>query len=135
MLSSLGHVQVNVAPENRNFYIELIEFLGWKELYKDDTMAGYLGDNNASLWFASTPNKEPSDHDAVGVNHIGINVTEQEDVDAVVEFLQSKSVEALFDTPRHRPDFAASARDTYYQVMFRSPDKILFEVVYTGVKK
>jgi hypothetical protein len=38
----------------------------------------------------------------------------------------------LFDTPRHRPDFSQSPDHTYYQIMFESPDRILFEVVYTG---
>jgi hypothetical protein len=28
----------------------------------------------------------------------------------------------------------ASPDKTYYQVMFESPDRILFEVVYTGLK-
>ena len=27
-----------------------------------------------------------------------------------------------------------SESETYYQVMFESPDKVLFEVVYTGAK-
>ena len=40
----------------------------------------------------------------------------------------------LFETPRHRPDFARSADQTYYQVMFEIPDHILLEVVYTGRK-
>ena len=37
-------------------------------------------------------------------------------------------------TPRHRPEFSASEHDTYYQIMFESPDRVLFEVVYEGPK-
>jgi hypothetical protein len=35
----------------------------------------------------------------------------------------------------HRPEFSMSTEETYYQVMFESPDRILFEVVYTGTKQ
>ena len=41
----------------------------------------------------------------------------------------------LFETPRHRPEFAESDGHTYYQVMFASPDGILFEIVYVGPKE
>lgn len=135
MIASLGHIQINVHPDNMAFYIELVEFLGWNKLYMDENVAGYIGDNNASLWFMATPGKDANDFDNVGVNHIGLNVTEQEDVDSVVSYLEAKGVESLFDTPRHRADFAESDTETYYQVMFRSPDNVLFEVVYTGEKK
>ena len=56
------------------------------------------------------------------------------DVDAVAAWLAERGVIALFETPRHRPDFSQSANDTYYQVMFETPDHILLEVVYTGPK-
>ena len=58
----------------------------------------------------------------------------QADVDATVGYLEKQGVAALFETPRHRPDFATSETDTYYQVMFESPDGVLSEVVYTGPK-
>jgi hypothetical protein len=35
----------------------------------------------------------------------------------------------------HRPEFASSEAGTYYQVMFRSPDGILFELVYIGPRQ
>jgi hypothetical protein len=68
------------------------------------------------------------------VNHIGIGAESQADVDAVVEYLRDRGVELLFETPRHRPEFSGGEGQTYYQVMFESPDRILFEVVYTGPK-
>ena len=46
----------------------------------------------------------------------------------------AKGVQPLFDTPRHRPEFRDDPKETYYQVMFESPDKVLFEVVYSGLK-
>ena len=59
----------------------------------------------------------------------------QADVDAAAAFLTARGVQHLFETPRHRPDFAHGEDTTYYQVMFESPDRILFEIVYTGPKE
>ena len=56
------------------------------------------------------------------------------DVDETVEFLRNLGVTLLFDTPRHRPEFAGGEDQTYYQVMFETPDRILLEVVYIGPK-
>lgn len=55
-------------------------------------------------------------------------------MDAVAANLKAQGVELLFETPRHRPEFTESEEQTYYQVMFESPDRILLEVVYTGPK-
>ena len=48
------------------------------------------------------------------------------------------TVELVFETPHHRPEIIAGTGGpegfTYYQVMFASPDNLLFEVVYTGPK-
>ena len=57
-----------------------------------------------------------------------------DDVDEAVTFLLAKNIPALFDTPRHRPEFSIGPDDTYYQVMFETPDKILIEIVYIGPK-
>lgn len=130
MKSSLGHLQVNIDVVNLNFYKDLMKFLGWNEIHIADDIAGYGGSNGASLWFLKKQKENSNDYDAHGVNHIGINTESQEDVDKVAEYLKGKSVELLFDTPKHRPEFAGE-NGVYYQVMFESPDKILFEVVYT----
>ena len=53
-------------------------------------------------------------------------------MDATAEYLTKLGIAALFETPRHRAEFSAGEGQTYYQVMFESPDRILFEVVYTG---
>lgn len=47
--------------------------------------------------------------------------------------LVEKGVSTLFETPRHRPDFMSEG-NTNCQIMFESPDHILFEVVYKGPK-
>lgn len=134
MKSGLYHVQVNIRRENLPFYKELMSFFGWDVLYEDDNMLGASGSNKASLWFITETKDVANDYDGPGANHFGIGVESQGDVDAAAEYLQTKGIPALFETPRHRPEFSAGEGQTYYQVMFASPDNLLFEVVYTGPK-
>jgi catechol 2,3-dioxygenase-like lactoylglutathione lyase family enzyme len=135
MQTGLSHILLNVRPENMAFYRDLMAFLGWKTLYEGDGMLGVGGKGEESLWFGSQVKEVANDYDGPGVNHIGIGTATQADVDAVVSYLRDHHVEPLFETPRHRPEFSESEEHTYYQVMFESPDRILFEVVYTGPKQ
>lgn len=136
MQTRLSHLQVNVAAANIPFYRDLMAFLGWPTIMDDDSMPalGVAGQSGDSLWFMGIAEDANNNYDGPGVNHIGIGADVQADVDTVVQYLKEKGVPALFDTPRHRPDFAMGEDQTYYQVMFESPDKVLFEVVYTGPK-
>lgn len=132
--SNLGHLQIGVHPTHLPFYKELFKFLGWSVLCDEPTMFGTGDANGTSLWFASPLKEVKNDYDGIGMNHLGLAVPSQKDVDDTVAFLKEHGVKALFETPRHRPDFCSSSDQTYYQVMFESPDRILFEVVYTGPK-
>lgn len=134
MQSHLGHVQVNVQPGNIDFYRDLFTFLGWKEIAGGEGWLGIAGDNGASLWFIGNVQDVVKDYDGPGMNHLGINVGKQEDVDAAAQFVAQRGIEHLFSTPRHRPDFSGDGPDTYYQVMFETPDRILMEIVYIGPK-
>jgi catechol 2,3-dioxygenase-like lactoylglutathione lyase family enzyme len=97
-------------------------------------MLGVAGANGVSLWFGSEVKPVTNDYDGPGVNHLALSVPAQADVDTVVAYLAEHSIEQLFETPRHRPEFTPSLDQTYYQVMFETPDRILLEVVYTGPK-
>lgn len=133
MKTRLGHLQLGIDEANAGFYRDLMTFLGWDVLYDGEGMLG-VGSGEASLWFSTKASEHRNDYDGAGLNHIGINADSQADVDATVAWLAGRGVAALFETPRHRPEFAAGDEETYYQVMFESPDRILFEVVYTGPK-
>ncbi|MGE0600702.1 MAG: VOC family protein [Dehalococcoidia bacterium] len=135
MKSHLGHVELKIDVANTPFYKDLLAFLGWKTLYEGEGMLGIGGSDGASLWFTSGANGARNDYDGAGVNHLGISTESQSDVDAAAAYLKGKGVAALFETPRHRPEFASGPEQTYYQVMFESPDRILFEIVYTGPKQ
>ncbi len=134
MQTKLAHIQFNVRPENLPFYKDLLPFLGWQPIYEGDGTLGVVGPGGASLWFVGQVNEARNDYDGAGMNHLGIGVESQADVDAVAGYLAERGMDRLFETPRHRPEFARSDDQTYYQVMFESPDRILLEVVYTGPK-
>jgi catechol 2,3-dioxygenase-like lactoylglutathione lyase family enzyme len=134
MKSSINHIQFNIDFENSIFYRELFTFLGWSLIFEAHGMMGFKSGKNGDVWFINSMKQEQTDYDKIGMNHISIGVKEQLNVDEVVSFLATKNVKCLFETPRHRPEFSQGTDQTYYQVMFTSPDNILFEVVYVGKK-
>lgn len=134
MKTHLGHLQFCVSPDNLAFYKDLMPFLGWDLVYEGDGMLG-VGSGETSLWFGPQTVSGPNDYDGPGLNHVAFGASSQADVDAVAGYIQEKGVPALFETPRHRPEFSAGEGQTYYQVMFETPDRILVEVVYTGPKQ
>jgi catechol 2,3-dioxygenase-like lactoylglutathione lyase family enzyme len=135
MESTLGHIQINVRGENLSFYKEVMTFLGWPTWLDEPNIFGVGDKNGASVWFMALGLKDVNnDYDGPGMNHLGLAVGSSADVDATAAHLREQGIALLFETPRHRPEFASGHDSTYYQVMFESPDKVLFEVVYTGPK-
>ena len=132
--STFGHLVVNIHVQNREFYKDLFNFLGWKVLLDEPEILGIEDEHKISLWFVNPIKKVENDYDGIGMNHLAISAPNQTAVDETVAYLQKHNIKALFETPRHRPEFCGSEDETYYQVMFESPDHLLFEVVYTGPK-
>jgi len=130
----LAHLQVNVKQENLPFYRELLTELGWEPVLSADWAEAFQDVNGVSVWFIAGAKDVQNDYDGPGVNHIAFTAESQAAVDATVSWLNEQEITCLFETPRHRPDFAQSGDHTYYQVMFESPDCILFEHVYIGPK-
>jgi hypothetical protein len=131
--SAMGHMQIFIDAQHVDFYKELFKFLEWSVLY-EDKMSVSVGDKNGiSLWFDPIIKDTKNDYDGIGMNHLALAVFSQRDVDETVLWLRKKGIPTLFNTPCHRPDFSDGPEYTYYQVMFESPDRILFEVVYTGI--
>jgi hypothetical protein len=133
MKSNLGHLQINIDPKNVGFYKEVFTFLGWHVIMEEEGMIGLGCEKGSSLWFGNCLKEHANDYDGLGMNHLAVAVEKQTDVDEAVDYLNKHHIQALFNTPCHRPEFSAPG-STYYQVMFESPDKLLFEVVYTGAK-
>jgi catechol 2,3-dioxygenase-like lactoylglutathione lyase family enzyme len=130
--SSIGHLQININLQNLPYYKELFTFLGWSLWVDEPNMLGVGIASGTSLWFLGVSKDACNDHDGNGLNHLAIAVPAQSDVDETVAYMQTHGIAALFETPRHRPEFSSSTDTTYYQVMFETPDGILIEVVYTG---
>jgi len=130
--SAMGHMQVFIDAKNIEFYKSLFKFLDWRVLYEDNASVSVGDKNGISLWFDPLIKDQENDYDGIGMNHLALAVFSQKDVDETVLWLREKGIPTLFNTPCHRPDFSDGPDYTYYQVMFESPDRILFEVVYTG---
>ena len=134
MKAGFSHIQFNVDLKNLNFYHDMVIFLSWQVLHQSDKMlgCGYL--DGSSLWFTNPSHQVENDYDGSGMNHIAFHTDSIADVDEAVTFLLARNNPVLFDTPRHRPEFSNSLDNTYYQAMFETPDKILVEIVYIGLK-
>lgn len=129
--STVGHLVYSVRGENLPFYKSLFAFLGWTAGYDVPEMLGLWSSNGVGVWFGAGAKAVANDYDGPGLNHLALHVESVAAVDETVAYLKSQGVAALFETPRHRPDFSEPGK-TYYQVMFESPDRVLFEVVYVG---
>lgn len=112
-----------------------MEFLGWSVIFeKEGDVIGYRSEQNGDVWIASADKEGRADYDAIGVNHVAFRVERMSDIDEVQKFLEKQGISPMFGTPRHRPEYVQEG-ETYYQIDFESPDKILFEVVYIGSKE
>lgn len=141
MKTHLSHLQYFVSPDNMQFYRDLMAFLGWETIWDGDVSEAQDGSlmmlgvgGKESVWFVGQVKPVSNDYDGPGLNHLAIGTETQADVDATVNYLRTQGVPALFETPRHRPEFSTGDGNTYYQVMFETPDRLLLEVVYTGPK-
>jgi catechol 2,3-dioxygenase-like lactoylglutathione lyase family enzyme len=134
MQTQLSHLQFNVRPENMPFYADLLAQLGWKTLHAEEGMLGVGDKNGVSLWFIGQFKEFSNDYDGPGMNHLAIGANSPADVDLAAAYLTGRDVELLFETPRHRPEFSMGPDQTYYQIMFETPDRILVEIVYIGPK-
>lgn len=112
-----------------------MKHLGWSVWVDEPGLLVVGNEQNLSIGFNCPAKDHQNDYDGPGMNHLGLAVDSQADVDEMVDYLKMRGIKPLFDTPRHRPEFADSPSDTYYQVMFETPDRILFEVVYIGPKE
>lgn len=135
MQTKLGHLLFNINGQNRDFYRDLFRFLGWQILFEAEGIIGVGDSNHISLWFGDVTKALANDYDGPGLNHFAISTATQADVDEAAAYLAERGIAPLFETPRHRPEFAWEAGATYYQVMFETPDRILAEIVYTGPKQ
>lgn len=135
MQTKLGHLVFGIDAKNRGFYRDLFTFLGWQIIFEVEGMLAVMDSNHISLWFGDQLKAVANDYDGPGLNHLAVHTTTQAEVDQAAAYLRERGIAHLFETPRHRPDFAQDPNSTYYQVMFETPDRILAEIVYIGPKE
>ena len=107
--SHIGHLVFHINPQNLGFYKELLTFLGWSVCYDDPAMLGGVDSQGADLWFGGALKAITNDYDSPGLNHLGLSVNSIADVDTAVAWLKEHGTPALFETPRHRPEFCRRA--------------------------
>jgi hypothetical protein len=131
--ATVGHLVFHIRPENLEFYKSLFVFCGWQPGYEQPGFIGLNspGGTGLGVWFMGFAKPVENDYDGPGLNHIALHTQTLAEVDEAVAWLKTRGIAPMFDTPRHRPDFSEPGK-TYYQVMFVSPDKIQFEIVYIG---
>ena len=134
MKSYFYHLQLNIDFANLNFYKSLFAFVGWKTIFEMEDTIGFKSDTSGDIWLVKTKGVKPQDRDNIGFNHVAIRVESVKEIDDINKFFHENKIQAMFETPRYRPEFVNNPQETYYQVMFESPDNILFEFVYIGKK-
>jgi len=126
MKGSFQHVQFNMANAGSlQFYKDLMAFLEMKAIVEGEGFAGF-SDGHTSFWFFPATAAHPYHRDGAGMNHLGLAVGSNEDVDRFLrEFMQPRGIEAKWETPRFRSEFG-----NYYQVMFEDPEGLAIEVFH-----
>jgi len=71
-------------------------------------MLGVKHLDGSSLWFSTVRIPHENNYDGHGMNHFAFHTKTINDVDNAFEYLVSKGVPTLFETPRHRPEFCES---------------------------
>ena len=114
MQSHIGHIQFNVEAANLPFYRDLTAFLGWQTLYDTAEFIGVRPERHEPLVHRlcqagqqrlQRPRPEPPCLQRAGAGGCRCRGRPH------------PGVAHLFETPRHRPDFAHGEDTTYYQVM------------------
>ena len=118
MNSHFYHIQINIDFQNISFYKSMMEFMGWSVIFEGEDVCGYKSGTNGDLWFVKADHNQTTDYDAKGVNHISLRVEKMADIFEMKKYLEKNGIKTLFDTPRHRPEFASTEDQTYYQIMF-----------------
>lgn len=124
--------QINIVADNASFYRDVLSHLGWSITFEDRNMTGYWNELNGELWFVDTQKKRLSETDNLDVRQITIKLPTKIDVDHAQLFLEKRGVKMLNGTPKFRPELSTQKDELYYQIIFESPDKIRFEVLYQG---
>jgi catechol 2,3-dioxygenase-like lactoylglutathione lyase family enzyme len=125
-INGAAHVILTVSQfeKARDFYCELLPFLGLTKVYDGNNFVYHVGGRTAVgiQRCAEEYANERFVQNRVGLHHVCFRAREREDIDAVVEKL--KQMGAHIDRGPVEGDWAPG----YYYVVFEDPDGIRLEV-------
>lgn len=128
-VGSLNHLvlTVNDLAKSRAFYAELLAALGYRVIYEDEEMVGFLGADKLSLYLTAAPEArrgEAFDRYRVGLHHLAFNAPDRAFVDEIHAKVVALGAPVL-DAPAEYPQYEPG----YYAVFFLDPDGMKLEVV------
>ncbi|MEJ2122029.1 MAG: VOC family protein [Alphaproteobacteria bacterium] len=125
-INGAAHVILTVSQfeKARDFYCELLPFLGLTKVYDGNNFVYHVGGRTAVgiQRCAEEYKNERFVQNRVGLHHVCFRARNREDIDAVVEKL--KQMGAHIDRGPVEGDWAPG----YYYVVFEDPDGIRLEV-------
>jgi len=125
-INGAAHVILTVSQfeKARDFYCELLPFLGLTKVYDGNNFVYHVGGRTAVGIQRCAPEHEGERfvQNRVGLHHVCFRARNREDIDAVVEKL--KQMGAHIDRGPVEGDWAPG----YYYVVFEDPDGIRLEV-------
>ncbi|KKK66358.1 hypothetical protein LCGC14_2964920 [marine sediment metagenome] len=131
MKSNLCHIFLNILNPEKSFpyYKEFLKYFDYEIEFENDQ---YLGMTNGviDIWLQHTDMKYRDDkfhRKKTGINHFAFRVDTKDDVDKFYsEFLKSKNIKVLYNTPKPFPENT----ENYYAVYFEDPDRLKLEVCF-----
>lgn len=132
MKSTLGHIGINLSPEDDPFVFwkDLLTFLDFEIIPDGNHFDATDGHTYLCVQVTKPGYQEPEFHrKRTGLGHIAFRVDSADMVNAFVDgFLKPRQIEALYGGAKAYPDYTPD----YYAVYFEDPDRIKVEVVYEG---
>ena len=125
-INGIAHIglSVNNFEVSKEFYSQVLSFLGLKLAYSGKESLYYVGGRPA---VGITPSAEKYKSDTydqtrIGLHHFCFRSKSREDIDQLYEFL--KSINAKIVHPPEEGDWAPG----YYSLLFEDPDGIRLEI-------
>jgi len=127
-INGMAHVILTVSQfeKSREFYCELLPFLGMTKVYDGNNFVYHVGARTALGIQRCAPEHEGERfvQNRVGMHHLCFRARSREDVDALYQKL--KDMNAYIDRGPVEGDWAPG----YYYIVFEDPDGIRLEINY-----
>ncbi|MDP6564045.1 MAG: VOC family protein [Alphaproteobacteria bacterium] len=131
-INGMAHAILTVSrfEQSREFYCELLPFLGLKKVYDGNNFVYHVGGRTALgiQRCAEEHDDERFVQNRVGLHHLCLRARSRDDVDKIAEKL--RQMDAYIDRGPIEADWAPG----YYYIVFEDPDGIRLEVNFVPGK-